>query len=106
MTTKVKLSDLVEADCSYDDDRYFYLIWLTAMSSSLESVYYTITAWGGTEDNGRVHISNTSQSYSIRADQNPKIVYRSGMVMILPSDQIKRLSNDSQDMVKLQVVVH
>ncbi|KAG4071758.1 hypothetical protein HA402_011912 [Bradysia odoriphaga] len=101
MTTKVRLSDLAEVDCH--EDCYFHLIWLTAMSSSVEPVYYTITAWDG---NGHVHIVNTTQSYSIRADQNPKMVYRSGMVMMLSSEQISRLSNKSQDMVKLQIVVH
>lgn len=73
------------------------------MSSSVEPAYYTITAWDG---NGNIHIVNTTQSYSIRADQNPKNVYESGMVMMLTSQQIGRLSANSQDMVKLQIVVH
>ncbi|XP_037034988.1 uncharacterized protein LOC119073543 isoform X2 [Bradysia coprophila] len=101
MTTKVRLSDLAEVDCH--EESHFHLIWLTAMSSSVEPVYYTITAWDG---NGNVHIVNTTQSYSIRSDQNPKMVYRSGMVMMLTPEQISRLSNKSQDMVKLQIVVH
>lgn len=105
MTTKVKFSDLMDGECNEDDDRHFYLIWLTVMSSSVEPVYYTVTAWNGTDD-GRVHVVNTTQTYSIRADQNPKIVYQSGMVMMLTSEQIDRLSNSNQDMIKLQVVVH
>lgn len=105
MTTKIKLSDLTEDECHTEDGRHFYMVWLTSMSSSVEPVYYTITAWSGTDD-AKVHMVNTTQSYSVRADQNPKIVYGSGMVMILTSEQIHRLSNHSQDMVKLQVVVH
>lgn len=105
MTTKIKFSNLAEVECVEEDRRHFYMIWLTAMSSSVEPVFYTLTAWSGTDD-ARVHSVNSSQTYSIRADQNPKSVYGSGMVMILTSEQINRLSNNNQDMVKLQVVVH
>lgn len=105
MTTKIKFSDLAQVESDPDDRRHFYMIWLTTMSSSDEPTYYTITAWSGT-DGTRVHIVNSTQTYSIRADQNPEIVYRSGMVTILTSEQINRLSNNNKDMVKLQVVVH
>lgn len=105
MTTKVKFSDLIEMECDPDDDRHFYLVWLTAMTSSTQTVHCTITAWSGMED-GQVHIVNTMQAYSIRLDQNPKMLYQSGQVMMLTADQINRLSNNSQDMVKLQIVVH
>lgn len=105
MTTKIKLSNLVQQECDREDGRHFYLIWLTAMSPSMEPVFYTITAWSDTDD-APVHIVNTTSTYSVRADQNPRIVYGSGMVMILTSEQIMRLSNKGQDMVKLQVVVH
>ncbi|KAJ6640869.1 hypothetical protein Bhyg_05802, partial [Pseudolycoriella hygida] len=104
MTTKIKLSELTEVECE-EDRRHFYLVWLTAMSSSMDPVYYTITAWSGAQD-ARVHVVNSTQCYSIRDIQSPKNVYGSGMVMILTSEQIKRLSNNNQEMIKLQVVVH
>lgn len=105
MTTKIKISELADINSEREDDRHFYMIWLTAMSSSDEPVYYTITAWSDT-NGARVHIVNTTQAYTIRADQNPKIIYGSGKVMILTSEQINKLSNNNQEMVKLQVVVH
>lgn len=105
MTTKIKLSELTDIKSDREDDRHFYMIWLTEMSSSDEPVYYTITAWNDT-NGARVHIVNTAQSYTIRADQNPKIIYGSGKVMILTSEQINKLSNSNQEMIKLQVVVH
>lgn len=105
MTTKVKFLELADIEYDREEFKHFYMIWVNAMTPSVEPVYYTLTAWGGTDD-APVHIVSTTQLYSIREDQSPKNIYRSGKLMILTSEQINKLSHNNQEMVKLQVVVH
>ncbi|CAD7080733.1 unnamed protein product [Hermetia illucens] len=112
MATKVSMLQLISplyhtrSKEVLNSQQNYLMIWLTGLSPHDLPIYFSLTAWHRYSTIPKCHMVHSGRIYSIRNKHDDRSVYNSGNAMLLSQNQVRLLTNNGQDMIELQVIVH
>lgn len=118
MSKIVTLANILESSASeinlmasYQDVSDCYcILWLTGITTTDLPIFYTVTAWNVKKKLPKPNLLfvSSGQLYSLRDNQDIKMVYRNGSAIIIPIHALdkRRKSKSNQMSIEIQVVIH
>ncbi|CAD7080732.1 unnamed protein product [Hermetia illucens] len=111
MSTKISLADILRSEGksrkrAIKNSDICLMIWLTGLTLPDLPIYYTLIAWCRKCKVPRCHIAHSGQIYPIRNKQDYRSVFKSGQFLLLRYEQWMLLSNNGNDLMELQIVIH
>lgn len=106
MSTNIFLNELFNCAGARNIKNSFQLIWLSGLCPIDMPIYVTLTVWSRKAAEPKLYISHSGHLYSFRNSQTAKDIFESGHAILLSQDQINLLTNNGQDMLNLQIIVH